>query len=94
MFRSKYADVTDEPRWNAIQVEESDLYPWSDTSTYVRLPSFFEGIKPDIDAIKPIKDARVLLKLGDSVTTDHISPAGSIRLTALLTISAKARCIS
>ena len=78
MFRSKYADVTDEPRWNAIQVEESDLYPWSDTSTYVRLPSFFEGIKPDIDAIKPIKDARVLLKLGDSVTTDHISPAGSI----------------
>ena len=44
----------------------------------MRLPSFFEGIKPDIDAIKPIKDARVLLKLGDSVTTDHISPAGSI----------------
>ena len=78
MFRSKYADVTDEPRWNAIEVEESDLYPWSDNSTYVRLPSFFEGIKPDIDAIKPIKDARVLLKLGDSVTTDHISPAGSI----------------
>ena len=78
MFRSKYADVTDEPRWNAIEVESSDLYPWSDSSTYVRLPSFFEGIKPDVDAIQPIKDARVLLKLGDSVTTDHISPAGSI----------------
>ena len=78
MFREKYSDVTNEPRWQAIQVEESDLYPWSDTSTYVRLPSFFEGIKPTIDPIQPIHGANVLLKLGDSVTTDHISPAGSI----------------
>jgi aconitate hydratase len=78
MFREKYADVANEPRWNAIQVEESDLYPWSDTSTYVRLPSFFEGIQPEVSPIAAIHDATVLLKLGDSVTTDHISPAGSI----------------
>jgi aconitate hydratase len=77
MFRSKYADVSNEPRWNAIEVDESDLYPWSDQSTYIRLPSFFEGIKPEVNPIEPINDARVLLKLGDSVTTDHISPAGS-----------------
>ncbi|MEC7983844.1 MAG: aconitate hydratase AcnA [Myxococcota bacterium] len=78
MFRAKYATVTDEPRWAAIKVEESDLYPWSDTSTYVRLPTFFEGIKPSVDPIQPINGANVLLKLGDSVTTDHISPAGAI----------------
>ena len=77
MFRSKYADVANEPRWNAIQVEKSDLYPWSDKSTYIQLPSFFEGIKPEVNPIESINDARVLLKLGDSVTTDHISPAGS-----------------
>ncbi|MBM75951.1 MAG: aconitate hydratase AcnA [Proteobacteria bacterium] len=77
MFRSKYADVYNEPRWNAIKVEQSDLYPWNNTSTYVRLPSFFEGIKPKVNPIQPIEGARVLLKLGDSVTTDHISPAGS-----------------
>ncbi|MCB9693759.1 MAG: aconitate hydratase AcnA [Alphaproteobacteria bacterium] len=78
MFRARYADVTDEPRWAAIPVENSDLYPWSDDSTYVRLPSFFEGLTPAVDPIRPILGARVLLKLGDSVTTDHISPAGSI----------------
>ena len=77
MFRSKYADVTNEPRWNAIDVKESELYPWSDQSTYIQLPSFFTGLTPDVHPIQPIHDARVLLKLGDSVTTDHISPAGS-----------------
>ncbi len=77
MFRAKYSDVYNEPRWNAIDVESSDLYPWSNKSTYIRLPSFFEGIKPDVNPIQPIEGARVLLKLGDSVTTDHISPAGS-----------------
>ena len=78
MFQSKYADVANEPRWNAINVEESDLYPWKNDSTYVRLPSFFEGIKPEVLPISPITGASVLLKLGDSVTTDHISPAGAI----------------
>ncbi len=78
MFRERYADVTDEPRWAAIPVEKSDLYPWDENSTYIRLPSFFEGIQPEPEPIRPILGARVLLKLGDSVTTDHISPAGAI----------------
>lgn len=78
MFQEKYSDVTEEPRWDSIPVDESDLYSWSKTSTYVRLPSFFEGITPEPQPIQPIADARVLLKLGDSVTTDHISPAGAI----------------
>ena len=55
----------------------SRICPWSDKSTYIQLPSFFEGIKPEVNPIESINDARVLLKLGDSVTTDHISPAGS-----------------
>ncbi len=79
MFRAKYSDVTEEPKWDAIEVTDSELYPWKDSSTYVRLPSFFEGIKPEVDDIQPIAGARVLLKLGDSVTTDHISPAGAIK---------------
>ncbi len=78
MFIERYSDVTREPRWDAIDSMESDLYPWSDESTYIRLPSFFEGITPDPIDIAPIDGARVLLKLGDSVTTDHISPAGNI----------------
>ena len=78
MFREKYADATQEPRWDAIPVDESDLYAWNSTSTYVRLPSFFEGITPAPPPVQPITGARCLLKLGDSVTTDHISPAGAI----------------
>jgi aconitate hydratase len=78
MFRARYADVLNEPRWDGIEVEDSDLYPWNPASTYVQLPSFFTGITPEVSPIQPIHDARVLLKLGDSVTTDHISPAGAI----------------
>jgi aconitate hydratase len=78
MFRRKYSDITEEPRWDEIPVEHSELYGWKDTSTYVRLPSFFEGITPEPAPVTPIANARVLLKLGDSVTTDHISPAGKI----------------
>jgi len=77
MFRSRYADVTNEPRWDAIQSSPSDLYPWDDDSTYIRLPSFFEAISLELDEIKPIIGAHVLLMLGDSTTTDHISPAGA-----------------
>ena len=77
MFRAKYADVTAEPRWDAIEVADSDLYPWNTDSTYVQQPPFFQGITPEIQPIAAISGARVLLKLGDSVTTDHISPAGS-----------------
>jgi aconitate hydratase len=78
MFREKYGDVTNEPRWDAIEVIDSALYPWRDESTYVQLPPFFQGMSQDPDPISPISGARVLLKLGDSVTTDHISPAGAI----------------
>ena len=78
MFRERYSDATSEPRWDSIPVDESNLYAWKESSTYIALPSFFTGIKPGIEAIEPITGARTLLKLGDSVTTDHISPAGSI----------------
>ena len=77
MFRRRYSDVLQEPRWDAISSSESALYPWANESTYVRLPSFFEGILPEPAPIEPIHGAKVLLKLGDSVTTDHISPAGA-----------------
>ncbi len=78
MFRDRYSDVTREPRWDAIEAIDSDIYPWRDTSTYIQLPPFFEGITPEVPPITPINGTRVLLKLGDSVTTDHISPAGAI----------------
>ena len=77
MFRDRYSDVLEEPRWDSIPSDKSALYPWEEESTYIRLPSFFEGIKAEPSPIQPIKNARVLLKLGDSVTTDHISPAGA-----------------
>ncbi|MDG1553217.1 MAG: aconitate hydratase AcnA [Candidatus Poseidonia sp.] len=77
MFRQRYADAMNEPRWNSIPAAPSPLYPWEDASTYIRLPTFFSGLSAKADPIESIKDARVLLKLGDSITTDHISPAGS-----------------
>ena len=77
MFTDRYSTVMSEPRWDAIPSTPSDLYPWAPESTYVRLPSFFEGIQPDPTPISTIDGAHVLLKLGDSVTTDHISPAGA-----------------
>ena len=77
MFRERYGDVMEEERWDSIPAEASDLYSWEDDSTYIRLPTFFEGISPEVDAFEAISGARCLLKLGDSVTTDHISPAGA-----------------
>tara|TARA_Y100000739_G_scaffold197968_1_gene180775 strand:+ start:131 stop:1480 length:1350 start_codon:yes stop_codon:yes gene_type:complete len=77
MFVSRYSDVLSEPRWDAIPSEASELFPWDPESTYVRLPSFFQGIQPEPSPIEPIEDARVLVMVGDSVTTDHISPAGA-----------------
>ncbi len=77
MFRQRYADAMNEPRWNSIPSEPSPLYPWDESSTYIRLPSFFTGLSPTPEPIQAIDGARVLLKLGDSITTDHISPAGS-----------------
>ena len=77
MFVRRYSDALSEPKWDSIPSEASELFPWDEDSTYIRLPSFFKGIKPEPSPIEPIEDARVLVKVGDSVTTDHISPAGA-----------------
>jgi len=77
MFRQRYADIMNEPRWDSIPSEPSPLYPWETDSTYIRLPTFFSGLSPEPQPITSIDEARVLLKLGDSITTDHISPAGA-----------------
>jgi aconitate hydratase len=78
-FRARYNDVfKGSEMWNAIETAGSDLYAWNDDSTYVREPSFFKDVQKNPAPIAPISGARVLAWLGDSVTTDHISPAGSI----------------
>ncbi|HXV70357.1 MAG TPA: aconitate hydratase AcnA [Acidimicrobiia bacterium] len=78
-FLERYSDVfTGSEEWRAIATSESDLYDWNPQSTYVQEPPFFTDLTPDVHPIQPIIGARVLAKLGDSVTTDHISPAGSI----------------
>jgi aconitate hydratase len=80
MFRKEYAEVFDgDATWKSIKVPESKVYEWSDKSTYIQHPPFFEGLKEEPDAIDDIQDANILAMLGDSVTTDHISPAGSFK---------------
>ena len=80
MFRSSYDEVFDgDERWNGLDVPEGDRFAWDDDSTYVRNPPFFEGMEAEPEPITDIEGARVLAKLGDSVTTDHISPAGAIK---------------
>jgi aconitate hydratase len=79
MFRHEYGNVfTGNPTWSAIPIEGGDLYAWSDDSSYIQEPPFFENLSPEPPAISEIHAARVLALLGDSVTTDHISPAGAI----------------
>lgn len=79
MFTEKYADVfTGNNTWNAIQAGESDLYDWDRASTYIQEPPFFESLSPELPQLNDIHGARVLALLGDSITTDHISPAGAI----------------
>ncbi len=78
MFASQYKDVyTGNATWNALPVKESKLYDWP-VSTYVQRPPFFQNISREIPDVTDIDKARVLIKVGDSVTTDHISPAGAI----------------
>jgi aconitate hydratase len=80
MFRKSYGEVFEgDERWNGLDIPTGDRYDWSDDSTYVRLPPYFEGMDPEPEALHDIEGARVLAKLGDSVTTDHISPAGAIK---------------
>ncbi|MGM1052545.1 MAG: aconitate hydratase AcnA [Pseudomonadota bacterium] len=80
MFRKEYAEVFEgDEVWKAIDVPQSKVYQWSKDSTYIQHPPFFEGMGREPDAIEDVKNARILALLGDSVTTDHISPAGSIK---------------
>jgi len=79
MFISKYADVFDgDRRWQDLPAPTGNAFAWDDSSTYIRRPPFFDGLPAQPSAISDIVSARVLALLGDSVTTDHISPAGSI----------------
>ena len=79
MFKKEYTGIEESNEmWNAILIPEGSIYEWSTESTYVQEPPFFFDLTPETPEISPVKGARVLAKLGDSTTTDHISPAGSI----------------
>ncbi|HSP84424.1 MAG TPA: aconitate hydratase AcnA [Psychrobacter sp.] len=79
MFRKNYGEVFDgSAAWNAISSADSQLYPWSEESTYIKNPPFFDGMTMDPEGIPDIEGARILGLFGDSITTDHISPAGNI----------------
>lgn len=83
-FKAAYAHLFDaNQRWNEIVTSASDCYEWSEQSTYIAHPPYFEKLTVEIPKRKPLKDLKVLAKLGDSVTTDHISPAGSISLDSV-----------
>ena len=78
-FRRMYQGIeASNESWNEIPVRGGELFDWKDESTYIQEPPFFQGMDRDVAPIRPIEGARVLVKVGDSVTTDHISPAGAI----------------
>jgi aconitate hydratase A / 2-methylisocitrate dehydratase len=80
MFRKSYGEVFDgDDRWNSLEVPTGDSFAWAEDSTYVRKPPFFEDLPTEPEPLTDIEGAHVLAVLGDSVTTDHISPAGSIK---------------
>jgi aconitate hydratase len=80
MFKTQYASVFEgDERWRSLPTPEGAVFTWDENSTYVRKAPYFDGMKKTPDPVNDIKGARVLAKLGDSVTTDHISPAGSIK---------------
>ncbi|MBI1352619.1 MAG: aconitate hydratase AcnA [Actinomycetales bacterium] len=80
MFKARNSDVfTGDERWQALPTPSGDTFAWDSQSTYVRKPPYFDGMGKEPEDVQDITGARVLLKLGDSVTTDHISPAGSIK---------------
>ena len=79
LFRREYANVFgDNERWNEIKTSNEPLYTWDEDSTYIANPPFFEGLSPEPGTVEPLNGLRVVGKFGDSVTTDHISPAGAI----------------
>lgn len=80
MYRKEYAEVFDgDEEWQSIKIEASQTYHWQEDSTYIRHPPFFTTMQAQPEAVQDIHDARILALLGDSVTTDHISPAGNIK---------------
>jgi aconitate hydratase len=80
MFKRSYGDVyAGDERWQALEIPSGNLYDWQDESTYIRRPPYFDGMPAEPGRVEDIAGARVLVMLGDSVTTDHISPAGAIR---------------
>jgi len=79
LFDKMYSDIFESPTWEAIPVSGGDLFNWDEKSTYIQEPPFFMDMKEEPEPIKSIKGARVLVKVGDSITTDHISPAGNIK---------------
>ncbi|TAL18777.1 aconitate hydratase AcnA [bacterium] len=83
MFSKEYGDVfSGDEKWRSIKTVGGEIYQWDESSTYIRNPPFFSGLQMESKKIEPIKSARVLAFLGDSVTTDHISPAGNIAKTS------------
>ena len=79
LFKKEYSNLFDSNEtWNAIEVTDNPVYDFEPDSTYIQNPSFFEDLSPEPGKVEPLNDLKVLLKLGDSVTTDHISPAGAI----------------
>ncbi len=82
-FRKQYHGIEDSnPDWNAIEIPEGSIYTWNGKSTYVQEPPYFKGLTREVTPIQAIAGARVLAKMGDSITTDHISPAGNISKTS------------
>ena len=80
MFVKRYSNVSEGPiQWQKIKTEKNSIYNWDEGSTYVKKPPFFENLPDKPEGFKKIEDARPLLILGDMITTDHISPAGSIQ---------------
>ena len=80
MFTKDYSDVfAGDERWQNLETPSGDTFAWDEESTYVRKPPYFDGMPEEPAPLEDIEGARVLAKLGDSVTTDHISPAGSIK---------------
>ncbi|WP_336055163.1 aconitate hydratase AcnA [Nitratireductor sp. CH_MIT9313-5] len=80
LFEQKYAEVFEgDENWRAVQVPEGETYAWDDKSTYVQNPPYFAGMSKDVTQVSDIKGARILGLFGDKITTDHISPAGSIK---------------
>jgi len=79
LFEKMYGDIFESEEWDKIPVSGGELFEWSDESTYIQEPPFFMDMSHEPEPIEPVKGARALVKVGDSITTDHISPAGNIK---------------